>query len=81
MGNTNRVRIIRVSNELLASVLLLPPGCKIVGVSDQLYFDQDQIAIKVESPDFDPVPEGTRVPEAGATYQQETVAKFAGWSL
>lgn len=74
-----RVRIIRVSKELLAAALHLPEGTEIVGVSDQPYFVSGEIAIKVENPEFTPVFECHDIPTIRPVLGQKTVVTFMGW--
>lgn len=41
----------------------MPADAKIVGVSDQLRFDRDQLAFKIESESFPEVPVDGSIPE------------------
>jgi hypothetical protein len=79
LDECKRVRIFRVSHELLAEVLMLPAGTKIVGVSEQPFFFSGELAIKVEHPAFDPVPPVKAIPEYAPMYSQVTTPKFDGW--
>lgn len=70
-------KILRVSNELLVEMFRLdqrgddtrywiegmPADASIVGVSDQIYFDRNAIAFKVESAEFPEVRAGEAIPE------------------
>ncbi len=51
-----RQRILRVPREMLRAALRLPENVSIVSVSDTLYFDSDDLALKLECPDFLPRP-------------------------
>lgn len=74
-----RHRVFRISTELLAEVLLLPPGTRIVGVCDKQYMFSGEIAVKVENPAFDPVPPCKAIPECAPLYKAVTTPKFDGW--
>jgi len=77
-----RQAIIRVSRQLLIELLRLPAGTEIVGISDQVYFDTGDVAIKVEHPCFAPVEtDGGTIPTKTPSYEVEDgVVKFIGWS-
>lgn len=47
--------IIDIDHQLLIDALHLPPGTRIINVSDHANFDRDIIAIKVEHPDLPPL--------------------------
>jgi hypothetical protein len=49
-----RQRILRVPRELLRAALYLPENVTIVAVSDSRFFDSNDIALKIECPDFKP---------------------------
>ena len=69
-----RLRIIRVSRKFLVDIFSqgprsqilvacdMPYDAKLVGVSDQLFFDSDDIALKFESHEFAPVPKDGAIP-------------------
>lgn len=78
-GRGRRQKILRVSNELLAEILKLPPGTRITGVSDQQFFTTDSIAIKIEHPSFAPVEPENVLPECTALYTEVRTAVFEGW--
>lgn len=82
MGDTTggrRAVVLRVSWDLLREVLLLPPDCRVVGVNVFAFFDTDDIALRVESDEFPPVPEGQPLPIVGAHYSNVMTARFDGW--
>ena len=51
-------------------VLKLPADCKITGMSNQIYFYSDEIAFRIESPDFVEVEPGNQLSEVQAVYQR-----------
>ena len=70
----HRVRLLRCTNELLAHMFSLdwsklikieglPADARIVGVSDQLFFNSNEVAFKVESEEFAFVESGNAIPE------------------
>lgn len=58
-----RQAIIRVSFDLLAEALRLPPGVRVVDVSQHLYFDSGDVALKLEGECFEPVTPGAAIPQ------------------
>ncbi len=74
-----RFRILRVSRELLIDILKLPLGTKIIDLSNHVFFDADQFALKVEHPSFKPVAKDEAIPVVDATYRREETAVFDGW--
>lgn len=72
-----RHRVFRVSHELLAEVLLLPPGTKVVATADDAPFGR--LLVKIEHPDFPPVPAGHAIPEVQPRYTTVSAPKFVGW--
>lgn len=63
--------IIKISTELLAAALKLPPGTRITGASDQLYFNEDVIALSVEHPDLFHILEGCVMMNVTPVYRTE----------
>lgn len=51
--------------------LKLPENCRITGVSADCAFNKDQIAFRIESPDFVETMEGCTLPEVRAVYQHK----------
>lgn len=49
--------------------LKLPASCHIAGISVGYLFDRDEVAFRIESPDFVETPEGGPLPEVTAVYQ------------
>lgn len=49
--------------------LKLPSTCFVTGLSTLLYFDRDQIALRIDSPDFVETVRGEHLPEVQAVYQ------------
>lgn len=80
-----RIRVLKVSGELLRQVLKLPDNCQVIGLSHDLYFREDCWALRVESPDFSVVPFSHTCPPVYATYQStpggdgRPVVEFIGW--
>lgn len=80
-----RVAVFRVSYELLAQALMLPPGAEILSTSDGAYFGPGVIAVRVASAKFPPVVPGEGFPAVCPTYradytrQGERHLSFAGW--
>lgn len=74
MTGENRQRIVRVSRQLLVGILKFPDGTRLVDVSCLIYFDQDQLALKIEHPDFTPVEPGHVIPEITAEYRSTLAA-------
>lgn len=78
--------ILRVSWDLLRHVLRLPENCRLNAISTNVYFDLDQVAFRVECPDFPPTQEGCPLPVAAPTWGRKTlpdgtnVAEFLGWN-
>lgn len=72
---SRRLMVMRVSRSLLADLFKqdprrqvvvvegLPEDARLVGLSEQAYFDTDQIALKFESDRWPEVPHGQRIPE------------------
>jgi hypothetical protein len=61
-------RVLRVAGELIRHVLKLPDTCRVVGLSADQFFNTDEWAVKVESPDFPEVLPGHVIPEVSAGY-------------
>jgi hypothetical protein len=57
-----------ISYDWLVEALHLPAGTRITGVSVSLRFDRDQVALRVEHPDFVETIPGNVLPEVGAWY-------------
>jgi hypothetical protein len=78
-----RIRIVKVTRELLCEVLKLPPGTEVLDLSRDLYYDQDVFALKVAHPDFPPVPPGHAIPAVNPVYRraEDLPAVFVGWGL
>jgi hypothetical protein len=74
-----RQRIVRVSRELLQEALHLPPGAIIKDISLQLFFDTDDVAIKIEHPDFTPVYPPSAIPTVRPMLGVTQNVKFMGW--
>ena len=76
-----RVAILRVTEELLHQVLLLPDDARITGVSAHQFFPTDGLAIRVECSAFPVVREWHLVPMVMAVYRLGHDGKpaFAGW--
>lgn len=83
---TRPAAILRVSWDLLRHVLRLPENCHLNAISTNVYFDLDQVAFRVECPDFPPTQEGCPLPVAAPTWERKTlpdgtnVAEFLGWN-
>lgn len=76
-----RQRIIRIDREMLRSFLKLPNNVTIVAVSDELYFETGDIAIKIECPDFRPVPAGNHIQSIDPFYKAVwREVEFSHWS-
>lgn len=71
-------RVVYISAEVLLALLSMdgtktyridgmPKDARIVGVSDQVRFLQNEIAVKIESPEFDDWFEGVAIPELKLT--------------
>lgn len=70
-----RVKILRVSRQLLASMFMqwpnrqvvvmdgLPDDAQLVGISEDAYFQEDAVLLKFESAEWPEVPEGHHVEE------------------
>lgn len=56
--------------------LKLPDSCSITGISSQLHFYSDEIAFRIESPDFVETEHGCRLPEVQAVYQNKYEFNF-----
>lgn len=79
--NTQRLKILRVSLSLLCDMLQqrehqvffrgMPADAKIVGVSDQLYFLHDELALKIWSGTFPIVGNLATIPELVLTVSRE----------
>lgn len=89
-----RLRILRVSSEMmyhiranlndmdgLRRVLLLPDGASVVDVSLHQFFQRDEAAVKIVSPDFPVVPKGERIPVGTVRYRigENGAVEFDGW--
>ena len=78
--------VLRVSWDLLRSVLLLPEDCYLTAISTDVYFDTDMVAFRVEGPDFPPTEEGVALPVAVPKYRHVGTegggprVEFTGWS-
>ncbi len=80
----NRQRIVKVTRELLMEVLKFPPGTRLVDISCHVSncFISDTVALKIEGPDFEPVPPGGVIPEVSAEYRSvpgTRVPEFVGF--
>ena len=76
-------RIIRVSGELLASILKLPETCKVVDMArdekDGFWLDRTTLLLKVESPEFSDVEPGNVIPQVTPIHcTTDGQPKFAG---
>lgn len=72
-------RIVKIDRTLLADVLCLPAGTRIIDVSGQMYFDTDNIAFKIEHDDFDPVEPGQAIPEICPQFRRNPQTEFVTW--
>ncbi len=82
-----RIRNIRVSYDILCELLKLPVGTRIVASADERFIDQ--LLVRVESPDFPPIPDGGLIPFVVPRYRyDETLVgghtrirtvTFVGW--
>jgi hypothetical protein len=87
MADERRLRVVRITRDLLLELLRLPPGTEVVDLSRDLYFAEDHFALKLRHPDFPEVPDGHAIPEVMPLYRavegsgnpSRTVV-FAGWS-
>lgn len=70
----NRLKIFRVSKELLIALFQqregyqvifagMPEDAKLIGISDHAYFDYDQVALKIWSASFPEIMKGDRLLE------------------
>jgi hypothetical protein len=79
------VRIMRVSNDLLANLLCLPPGTQVMGVCDRdpHSFATGTFAVEVSHPDLPPVPEGSPIPDVNPCYTHDKNDRpvFLEWGL
>lgn len=76
-----RIRVLKVTDELLRIALKLPPDCHITGLSHDLYFHEGSWALRVESPNFSVVPFGGYAPLVMANYRMtDGKPEFAGWT-
>lgn len=83
------IAIVRVNRDLLAAALRFPEGTKILDVSAHMFFDSDDIALKVEHEDLAPVKPGRVIPNAHPMFSEVyhqiseevrvTEVKFDGW--
>ncbi len=75
-------RIMRVSGQLLRDLLKLPTNCELVDVHrGDFYQAGNEFCLKVESPDFKPIPDGCVIPYVAPIFEQHTAAeRFVGWS-
>ncbi len=65
----------------LKAGLLLPDGATVTGVSIALRFHHDQVAVRIESPDFVETIEGGAFPAIGAHYVRGANGPaFIGWT-
>lgn len=61
----------------LGEALKLPASAKVTGVSTALRFPYDEVALRVECPDFVETPPGNRLPEVGLVITTGTNGKWA----
>lgn len=83
-SRAKHVGIVRLSRELLCSLLNFPAGTEIVGVSGDYYFAEDLIALKVTHPDLPEVHECEVITEARPQYRRNLETgevEFLGWGL
>ncbi len=76
-----RVRLMRIDRGLLASVLDFPEGTVIEAAeTDMLGLNQD-IVLRITSPDFPPAHDGRSIPEVMADYVRDDSGKvsFQQW--
>lgn len=74
-----RQAILRVSRELLAEILLLPKGSKILDFSPHLFFESGDLAIKISHPNFPECKPGDSIPQVCPTYREVRSTVFCGW--
>lgn len=81
-----RAAILRVPWETLRSVLLLPDNCRLNAISQNAYFESDEVALRVESPEFPDTPHGSALPTLAVRYSSvqqpdgTRLPRFDGWS-
>ncbi len=71
-----------VNYEWLERALLLPPDAKIIGISQHMRFIYNEIAIRIEAPQFRMVPEGCCMQRVEAVYRRRLAddkAEFVKW--
>jgi len=84
LGGQN-VRIMRISQEILLSLLHLPEGTEIVDVNTTRMFEYGELELKIRHRDFSQVAPNHQVPLVCPTYSSvdETLTKrtvkFEGW--
>lgn len=64
---------------LLADLLKLPPGFEVVAVSDQLFFHENVLAVRVRSEQIRPMPENHSLPVICPQFKEVRKAEFDGW--
>lgn len=57
--------------------LKLPANCRITGISHTYVFDRDEIAFRIESPDFVETPFGCVLPEVQEVYQNSLTMRIS----
>jgi hypothetical protein len=78
--------ILAVAMMKVRDAFLLPTNAEVIGVSTSFQFAYDQVAVKVECPDFREVREGDCVPQVDAMYYEtidllgKRVPHWDGWS-
>lgn len=55
----------------LAEAMHLPDGTEIDAVSMQMYFDRDEVAVRLRHPSFSPVAPGNTIPPVKVEYESE----------
>ena len=64
--------------EKLHKALKLPANCRITGVSPHVRFANNEIVLRVESPEFVETPEGGTIPTVEAYYNEKGFDRWIG---
>jgi hypothetical protein len=86
MDGSNRLKILYVSSNLLLALFRqndgrqlyfegMPEDARLVGVSDQIRFDKDQIALKIWSATFPEVMDGNQLSELKVVCSNKPVVR------
>lgn len=75
----HRQRIVRIRRDLLLAALGLPEGTRLVDISRDMFFFNDELALKIEHPDFKPVPAYQAIPEVTPMLGEKRIPVFMGW--